>query len=147
MAADYLALGPLIAERLRERVQELQMVVTLQDAADLEERMRARRAAAFVVYDGDRLADAAGRGQAHPVWQRWLVVLAVRNARAHDTGDGLRDEAGPLISALLAALQGWQPDDDAYRPLARVAATAPGYSPAFAFYPLAFECQITMLGD
>lgn len=147
MPADYLALGPLIAQRLRDQVGALQMVVELQAADDLESELRGRRAAAFVVYDGDRLGDSAGRGQAQTIWQRWLVVLAVRNARGADSGDGVRDAAGPLITRLLAALQGWQPDGTGHRPLARVAAPAPGYSPAFAFYPLAFESQITTLGD
>jgi hypothetical protein len=100
----------------------------------------------FVIYDGDRLGDSAGRGQAQNVQQRWLVVLAARNATQGDGGAALQGEAGILLSKLLAALQGWAPSAE-HRPLRRVAAPRPGYSPAFAFYPLAFECQITLIGD
>lgn len=145
MAADYLVVGGLIVQRLREQVPELQLVEQLQDMDNIEERLQARRVGALVIYDGDRLGDTAGRGAAQVVHQRWLVVLAVRNARGADTGAGARATAGPLLSVVLTVLSGWQPSD-AHRPLARVAAPRPGYSPAFAYYPLAFEAAMPILG-
>lgn len=145
MIADHLALGALLVARIRDRVADLPLVEQLHDVDAIEERLNARRAGAIVVYDGDRLGETAGRGAAQIVHQRWLVVLAVRNARGADTGEGARAQAGPLITALLTALQGWQPGAD-HRPLVRVAAPAPGYSPAFAYYPLAFEAPISVIG-
>jgi hypothetical protein len=41
----------------------------------------------------------------------------------------------------------WRPDAcPDHRQLTRVAAPAPGYTPAFAFYPLAFEAPMSTLG-
>ena len=145
MLSNYLAISPLIIARIRAEVPAIVDVLPAQDLATLTESTL-RTPSAFVIYDGDNLGDTAGRGQAQGVKQRWLIVLAIRNARQNDGGAGLAADAGPLISDLLTALQGWQPDSTDYRPLTRVAAPRPGYSPAFAFYPLAFETQIITTG-
>jgi len=98
-----------------------------------------------VIYDGDRLGDSGGRGQAQIVFQRWLAVLAVRNARGQATGEGVAAEAGPVLGAMIVALSGWAPSPE-HQPLVRVAAPRPGFSPALGFYPLAFETQISTRG-
>jgi len=146
MLADYLAAGPLIIARIADAVPGIVSVLPARDLASLTESTL-QSPTVFVVYDGDRLADTAGRGQAQAVQQRWLVVLAIRNAKQGDGGAGMAAEAGPLLVGLLKALQGWQPNSTDYRPLVRVAAPRPGYSPAFAYYPLAFESQIVTTGD
>lgn len=140
MLADYLAAGPLLMQRIRAAVPSVAAVLAARDLSRLAESTL-QSPAVFVVYDGDRLGDAAGRGGARIVHQRWLVVLAVRNATQSDGGAALTNEAGPLLSALIEALQGWAPSDD-FRPLVRIAAPLPGFSPAFAFYPLAFEAAL-----
>jgi len=140
MLADYLAAGPLIMQRIRDAVADIAAVLPARDLSRLAES-ELQSPAVFVVYDGDRLGDAAGRGGARIVHQRWLVVLAVRNAAQSDGGAALTGDAGPLLSDLLEALQGWAPSVD-HRPLYRVAAPLPGYSPAFGFYPLAFEAAL-----
>lgn len=145
MLSDHLAAGPLFIARIRETVSDLADVLPARDLAGLTESTL-RSPTVFVIYDGDVLADSAGRGQAQMVRQRWLVVLALRHARQGDGGAALGAEAGPLLTALLAALSGWTPSTD-HRPLVRVAAPRPGYSPAFAYYPLAFETAFHTLGD
>jgi hypothetical protein len=145
MLADYLSASNLIIDRIRAAVPGVVSVLPARDLANVVESTL-QSPSVFVVYDGDRLSDTGGRGQAQVIQQRWLVVLAVRNARQADGGAGLAADAGPLITDLLQALQGWQPSPD-FRPLIRVASPKPGYSPAFAYYPLAFECQIFTLGD
>lgn len=145
MLSDYLAAGPFIIDRIRDAVSGVASVLPARDLANVVETTL-QSPSVFVVYDGDRLGDASSTGRAQAIRQRWLIVLAVRNARQADGGAGLAAEAGPLISDLLQSLQGWQPSPD-FRPLIRVAAPHPGYSPAFAYYPLAFECQIITLGD
>ena len=70
--------------------------------------------------------------------QRWMVVLAVRNARAGGNNAALADEAGPLLPMIRAALAGWVPLDEG-RPLRPASGMAPGFGVAFAYYPLAFE--------
>lgn len=146
MLSDYLSAGPLLIDRIRSAVPGIVAVLPARDLSALNETSL-QSPTVFVVYDGDRLSDATGRGQAQTVQQRWLVVLAVRNARQADGGAGLAAGAGPLLSGLLKALQGWQPNSPDFRPLIRVASPHPGYSPAFAYYPLAFESQIFTLGD
>ena len=137
---DYLAAGPLIVARLKDRVEDLRLVLPATELSAMKET-GLPTPSVFVIYDGDRLGDAALRGAVRVVHQRWLVVLAVRNATQGDGGQAMQDTAGPLISALLGALQGVLLSPD-HRPLMRVSAPKPGYSAAFAYYPLAFETAI-----
>ncbi len=146
MLADYLSLSPLIIARIGAAVSGIAAVLPARDLAALNE-LALQSPSVFVVYDGDALAESGGRGQAQVVRQRWIVVLAVRNATQGDGGAAQTAQAGPLLSDLISALQGWQPGSPDFRPLTRVSAPRPGYSPAFAYYPLAFECQIFTTGD
>ncbi len=96
-----------------------------------------------VIYAGDVLGDAPAAKDKQFVGQRWMVVLAVRSAKAQlkDTTE-LRATAGQTIPLLLKALQGWAPVAS-MRPLGRVAGPPPGYSAAFAYFPFMFEGRIT----
>jgi len=140
MLTDYLAAGPLLMQRIRAAVPGVAAVLAARDLSRLAESTL-QSPAVFVVYDGDRLGDAAGRGGARIVHQRWLVVLAVRNATQADGGTALAHDAGPLLSGLIEALQGWAPSAD-FRPLYRSNAPPPDFSPSFGFYPLAFEAAL-----
>lgn len=135
---NWLAAGALIEQRLRNEVSELRHVAGINDLGDLEARTGQQAPAAFVVYDGDRIAPVVGNGQSEAGAQRWIVVLAVRSSRAGGDGSGLRSEAGRLLPAIRDALRGWAPFEGA-RPLRRVSAPRPGYSAVFAYLPLAFE--------
>jgi hypothetical protein len=145
MPADYLAAGPAIIARIGARVPALASVRQATGRAAVDESVLAAPAA-LVIYDGDRLGDEAGQGQAQIVHQRWLVVLAVRHAAQGDGGAASAALAGPLLSALLAALQGWAPTP-AHRSLIRTDAPRPGHSPGFVYYPLAFESAVSTLGS
>lgn len=138
--ADYLAAGPLLVARVKDQVAGLRHVLPATELSAMKET-GLPSPSAFVIYDGDRLGDSALRGQSRVVYQRWLVVLAVRNATQGDGGQAIQDEAGPLLSSILGALQGHILSPD-HRPLIRVQAPKPGYSAAFAYYPLAFETGI-----
>lgn len=134
---DWLAPGALIVERLRAEVPALRLVAAIDELNDLDARAK-QTPAAFVAYDGDRLAEATPSGCSEAGAQRWLVVLAVRNARAGGDNAGLPQHAGPLLPQIANALRGWAPGD-AGRGLRRASGPRPGYSTAFAYYPLAFE--------
>jgi hypothetical protein len=140
----YLAAEALIAERLAERLPGGTHVLTAADLAGVEARAQLTPAA-HVVYDGDRLGDAGGRGLAQVVWQRWLVVIAVRNRREALSGAAAREDAGTLIAAALAALAGWAPSAS-HGPLARVQAPRPAYEAGFLYVPLAFETRLITVG-
>jgi len=141
MLADYLAAEELIIARLTERVGSVRAVLSAADLAGVQEAKQTTPAL-HVVYDGDRLGDSAGRGIANQVYQRWLVITAVRSARGQRTGAGAREAAGPIISAVLQALLGWAPSDE-HQPLVRTSAPRPHFSAGgFAYFPLAFETRI-----
>ncbi len=144
--ADYLAAEGLIVGRLEASLgAQVRAVFSAADLAGVAEQAQITPAV-HVVYDGDRLGDEAGRHRAQQVYQRWLVIVAVRNAKGQATGKGARESAGPIISAVLAALQGWQPSPD-HQPLRRIDAPRPVFSPGgFAYFPLAFETRIDTEG-
>lgn len=146
-AADYLADEALIVARLKLKTTGFGNNVL--NAADLAgvEQTKQITPAVFVIYIGDRLGKEAGRGIGQEVFQQWAVVVAVRNARSQRTGEGARSDAGPLMTEVIAALQGWEPATGR-RPLKRIQAPwRPKYSPGgYAEFPLAFETELNTLG-
>ncbi len=96
-----------------------------------------------MIYAGDKpQLDPAGRGAANIVNQQWLVILAVRSAKAQlQQTKEIRGQAGILVPKVLGALQGWAPVEW-MRPLSRVGGPPAGYSSSFAYFPFMFEGRI-----
>lgn len=139
---NYLSAESLIIERLRTQVTGVRAVLSAADLAGVEEAKQVTPAL-HVLYDGDDLGDRAADGADGIVRQRWLVIVAVRNARGQASGAGAREVAGPIILQVLAALGGWQPDEE-HGELVRIAAPRPAFSPGgFAYFPLAFHTAIS----
>jgi len=141
--SDYLMAGRAIIERLKTSVLELRQVLSLEEIAQLDENAIASPTA-YVVYDGDEVLEADGRarqGASQLVRQRWMVVLAVANARQARSGDAKHAEAGPLLSLLIAALAGWL-TPPFRRPLFRVSAPRVQYGQNVALYPLMFAGEL-----
>lgn len=136
---SYLALESALIDRLTEAVPALRHVGAVSGLAGLDERA-AQSPAAYVIYDGEKIADASHDAARQVVNQRWLVVLFVRHA-AQDGGVQLRTEAGERLSDLLVALAGWIPPGH-IRPITRVNAPRPGYTAAAGWFPLAYEARI-----
>lgn len=142
---DWLLARDPIVERIKAEVPAFRRVASINELgalAELEAKSR-QTPAAFVVFDGERLGGGAASGASESGAQRWIVVIAVRSARAGGDGSALDDEAGPLIAKTLRALKGFKPLGQASRGLQRVTAPRPGYSVNFAFYPLAYELPFT----
>ena len=137
---NWLAAGDRIVTRLAAQVPALRMVETMTTltAEGIEQRIKTQAPAAIVVYMGDRITPDPRAPRITAGAQRWMVVLAVRNARAGGNNAALADEAGPLLPMIRAALAGWVPLDEG-RPLRPASGMAPGFGVAFAYYPLAFE--------
>lgn len=137
---NWLAAGDRIVTRLAAQVPALRMVETMTTltAEGIEQRIKTQAPAAIVVYMGDRITPDPRAPRITAGAQRWVVVLAVRNARAGGNNAALADEAGPLLPLIRAALAGWVPLDEG-RPLRPASGMAPGFGVAFAYYPLAFE--------
>lgn len=145
MLADYLAAESLIVERLRDQVQDLRAVLSAADLAGVEERSQVTPAL-HVLYYGDRLGATQGHNAGQIVYQQWLVVVSVRNARGQVSGQAARSDAGPIMAQVIGAMLGWQPSVD-FRPFGRVTAPRPSYRPGgYAYFPLAFEAQIMTAG-
>ena len=140
LADNWLAAGDRIVARLVDQVPALRMVETMSTltAEGLEQRIKTQVPAAIVVYMGDRITPDPRAPRVTAGAQRWMVVLAVRNARAGGNNAVLADEAGPLLPLIRSALAGWVPLDEG-RPLRPASGMAPGFGVAFAYYPLAFE--------
>jgi len=144
MLGDYLAAEGLIRARLEAGVTGAR-VLAAADLSGIPESAQVTPAL-HVVYDGDRLGDDGGRHRGQQVYQRWLVVVAVRNAAGQRSGAGARQAAGPLLSAVLSALLGWSPSPD-HQPMKRIDAPRPAFTPGgFAYFPLAFETRINTEG-
>lgn len=139
MIADYLSAGSAVIARIQARIPTLTVGAAVDLAGQIEpsDTLPAVHVQPFK----DRLGESAGRGQAQVVSQIWLVVLAVKNSRA---ASGTMAEAGPLLSSLLSALQGWTPAAD-FAPLARVEGPETVITPAVAYFPLAFEARLTTI--
>ena len=143
---NYLAVESLIIDRLTAEVPALRAVLSADALTDLTEGVQTTPAA-YVLYDGDDVPSTdgkrAGDGARQLVSQRWLVVLAVRNARG---GADAREDAGPLLTQILAALAGYHPQPappaQVYRPLKRAQAPRPGYHAGYGYFPLLFTTEV-----
>lgn len=144
MIADYLAAEGAIIAHLGNTVPELLAVLGAAELSGIQE-IAQKTPAAHIIYDGDVLPGGSGSSanssSAQLVAQRWLVVVAVKNARGANTGAGARSDAGPLISKTIQALNGFQPTTS-HRPMRRVQAPRPGYNKGYAYFPLMFETQL-----
>ncbi|MBF0309812.1 MAG: hypothetical protein HQL56_09815 [Magnetococcales bacterium] len=125
---DYLALGGLIASRLKE-VLERVPVELMQGKPLIGENPDISQSVS-VFLEEDRPEEQACGGKSQKVEQRWVAAVAVRDA----------DDAGRMISRTISALAGWQPPDRRFAPLRRVPSTHnPDWTPAGVFYfPVAF---------
>jgi hypothetical protein len=145
--SDHFAAGQAIAARVREAMPELKQVRIAASLAEIADWQPASPAV-WVVWDGDRVADSAGRGQAQIVRQRWIVALIVRSLKEAASGGGVVETAGPLIARLLTLLMGWQPPEPSgCAPLVRIDAPAPGYGAGYGYFPVAFYAAIPLIGE
>lgn len=140
---DYFAIEPVLVERVKTLLPELEQVYTPFSVDDMIE-LSNNALAAHIVYDGDRVGDAVGNGKANAVYQRWYVILAIRDdsAQSGETAS-IRAIAAPLISKLLHGLQGYNPQINGYRELKRSdGGIGVGHAAGFGYFPFSFEIQM-----
>lgn len=147
MITDYLSAEPLIVDRLRLQVAAVPdpNVMTAADLSGVEQRAQ-HTPALHIIYDGDEPAGESGQseaGDAQVIWQRWLVVVAVRNVRDTTGGAGARAMAGPLLVSVIQALAGWRPSVD-HSPMIRSSAPRPVFDAGFAYYPQLYRTAIVL---
>lgn len=136
-APVFMALEPLLIERINDRLRHIPALKILSgaDLAGIDERAQPVPAV-HVIFGGHQ-----ERVQDHLVErvERWLTVVAVRNARSQVSGQDARADAGPILTDLHAALLGWQPKG--VKPVQPAAAPRPGFSAGFGYFPLAWEAR------
>lgn len=148
-ADDYLALESLIVDRLmKETTMPDRHVLTAPDIEQVEEEQQTTPAY-HVIYAGDRAPSAGGTAaasRAQVVEQLWLVVVAVRNVRDVRRGKAARELAGPWVTELINALQGWQPGQD-YNELRRDLSAPPAaYQKGFFYVPTLWASTFATVG-
>lgn len=140
---DYLFLEPLLVERVRETVPDLEAVLTADSFAKLKDKTEFAQAA-HVIYVGDEErsgeANQGTMGGAQNVIQLWAVVIAVHYAAPDDSGEGARRMAGPLISQLLRGLSRWTPHVTVAH-LKRGRTLQPSYINGHGYFPFVFRAQ------
>lgn len=141
LITDYFSAEQVIVAQLRAALPEVKEIYTPFSVADMLEASQASPCI-HVIYAGDRpVVDASNRPTAF-VDQSWLIVLAVRSAKAQlQQTKEIRGQAGILVPKILGALQGWAPVEW-MRPLSRVGGPPAGYSSSFAYFPFMFEGRI-----
>lgn len=127
---DYFSVEPSIIARLQEQIQNVKIkssmgMPKIHESLDLAP-------AVLVDLEDDRPGQAIGYGTDQRVEQIWACIVVVKNARS---------EAGPLISKVINAMNGWRPEDTTFSFFKRVKSNfSPDYSPNGVYYfPLAFS--------
>lgn len=130
---------PLAVARLKEKLPDLaSKVFTAAEFPGLQDNEVPPAPALHLVYIGDREGRKSARQDLEIVAQRWAVVIVVRNVRNLTRGEGLREDAGPLIMQVVTALQGWRPVT-ASDPVRRLGSLGARYVNGFLYTPMIFE--------
>lgn len=138
--ADALTVWPTICDRIKDQVPALKAVRPVWDLASVTEQSQVSPQA-FVVYDGEDVVDQSSTGTKVLESQRFIVVLAIRNASDTLGGSGVAGDAVALRSQINTALAGWKPGPE-HRPMTRARTNIrPHYTPGFAYLPTSFETK------
>lgn len=145
---DFLAFGPLLLERLRQRIDapaETQWFLS----TDLKEVINTRSQfapAIHVLYGGYRPSDEKGNGKLQLVDVTWIVLVSVSNAAG---GEQRRAEAGPRMGKVCSAVMGWPRAGRStqFRPLRLAGAPAPIDKDIVTHFPIAFVHSMPVEGN
>lgn len=143
MSVGFLDAEKRLIRRLEAKVKpHVRAVLSAADLAGVQESEQITPAL-HVILQGYRPTREQGSGLIQEIEQTWLVVAAVRNVRGIPDA---REDAGPILDAVLRALLGWRPDAG-WTPFQLAAAPRPGFSRGFLYFPLAFTTKIVARGD
>jgi hypothetical protein len=147
MLANYLSVEALITDRLKEPARSLPQVLSAGDLEGVKEASQ-KHPAIHLINLPDAIPngknDSAVNGKNQIVQQRWMVVIVVKNV---STSAKLREDAGPIISGAIKALQGWKPSPEHGHMLRKDAPYRQTYRNGFGYFPLLFTTQIITTGD
>lgn len=132
---DYLFVLPLIQARLADQVPDVPVEVV--ETAEQVFAADKRQLVLMVMWAGEGIGQA-GRVSA----QRYLVMLAVQNVSP--VKDARQTAAGPVMSQVHAALNGWVPRGAVNKMRRATAAMRPDIRKDKALYPMGFELELSI---
>lgn len=132
-----LAIEPQLAERIGQRVAVPALKVLTAAALSGVTENAQPTPAVHVVYDGFSVREEKGLVE---IVERWITVVAVRNVRSPRGGEDARQDAGPILDAVFAALLGYQPAG--VKPLLPANPPRPYFNAGFAYFPLAWSARL-----
>lgn len=148
-AVDFLALEPLLLQRLSEQVlvegKQIDVLpykeLPTKAGGDGEEPIL-RAPSLIVTYDGYRVLQVS-LNKAR-VQQQWTVAVCVANVRDRARA-GAREDAGSIIDQVITALLGWFPEPPETRRYKALELADPIYQPEyrqrFSLFPLTFIAE------
>ncbi|MBF0096278.1 MAG: hypothetical protein HQM04_06565 [Magnetococcales bacterium] len=142
---NFFALEEVIIARLGEKLPGIEIIGTAGAMAAQETCMPYE--VLYVWFAGAEPGDSAQQNRQQKVKATWVVEVVVKNGFAAQSGAGARSDAGPLISSVLQAMLGWNPDKSTYRlPFAwEKGHYKPGYSPGgYLYFPLQFSIEFVI---
>lgn len=148
LAQDYLFVGPLIVERLRDRLAPSGLtpdrVQHIEDLATSMANLGTVSPLVYVLWEGE--VEAAGpsempSGLSRIVRQLWSVVVYVRSA-SQVQSDARHMTAGPLLSSVHLALAAWRPDGSPHAFHRRPAKVRPQFLASGGLYPIGFSIDL-----
>ncbi len=146
MAAIPYAITDLIIQRLQAMLDSNS--VTLSDVlilrADSLDRMPRNVPRAIIVIPNGIRPDEQRRYDA-AITEETIVVVATRNASTQLTGEGSRNDAGPLLQLVVQSLLGWMPGEP-YSYMTMAMSPSPDHESGYGYYPLAFETTYVLSG-
>lgn len=142
-AANYLFMGPLIEQRLREQFGDELPVEPIEQYSQATDSTDLRPVVLYVLWGGERVAgNEAGRTRdGQRIDQVWVAALRVRSVA---TGTGRNGVAGPWLGRIHRALNGWAPQQAYGNAMARAQGPAPSLAKDSGLYPLAFQINLKL---
>lgn len=140
---DFLALEPLLMERIDSQCLGIQFVLSAADVDGVQESKQ-RTPAAHVLYDGYSIQQ--DQVQRALIRQTWVVVVTVRHVGQRNQSALQREAAGPLVMEVVQALMGWRPGPEYSRMSLASSPYRPNFGRGFAYVPVAFTTDIKIEG-
>lgn len=145
--SNFLACYPAILQRLQQ-VKGVKKVLESQDLANISKSQRPLDGAVYVVFDGFNPTDHNNAKREQVLQIGFSVILVKTNITPRPQTDGI----GETLTAIMQALQGFEPKDTngnelTLSPLSQTQALAIRYEDGFAYFPMRFITEIAILGD
>lgn len=136
LTSDYLAAEEVLVPHLAQ-LPSIKKVYYNRELSELAETSQVSPCL-HVIYYGDQLPETANAGALMQIKQTWLVVLACRVGRKEQAGELMIDVIKSLAGKAINGMGPW---------LRVNSPVKPKFTKGYAYYPLAFTCQMRLRGN